>query len=76
MHSATTSVEFSFDNMIDQQLDGVFMGSPLGPTLANIFVELYKHLLFNNHSKSLPYIKYVYDTLAIFSNEAELPAVS
>ena len=28
---------FIFDNLLYQQIDGVSIGSPLGPTLANIF---------------------------------------
>ena len=33
---ATRGVEFSFHNQMYKQLDGVAMGSPLGPALANI----------------------------------------
>ena len=35
---ATSSVEFSFNNIMYRQIDGVAMASSLGPTQANIFV--------------------------------------
>ena len=38
MLSVTTGVEFSFNDVMYKQVDGVAMGSPLGPVLANIFV--------------------------------------
>ena len=37
---ATSGVEFSFSDKIYHQTDGVAMGSPLGPALANIYVGL------------------------------------
>ena len=36
--NATTDVEFSFNDIMYRQIDGVAMGPPLGPALANIFV--------------------------------------
>ena len=42
MKSATSSVEFIFNNTMYKQTDGVALGSPHGPALANIFVECYK----------------------------------
>lgn len=34
---ATERVEFSFNSVMLRQIDGVAMGSPLGPVLANIY---------------------------------------
>ena len=39
---ATTESSFIFDNKLYKQIDGVAMGSPLGPTLANAFLCHYE----------------------------------
>ena len=59
MHSATSTVELSFDNIIYRQIDGVAMGSPLGPALANIFFGYYEKRLFSEISKPAVYFRYV-----------------
>ena len=54
MKTATTSVEFSFNKIMYRQINGVGMGSPLGPALENIFVGYYESsflIIFQN----LPY---------------------
>ena len=67
--SATSSVKFSFNNA--KQTDGVAMGSPIGPALANIFVGYYEEKLFS-HTQNLPtYFRYVDDTFVIFDHQAE-----
>lgn len=71
MHSATSTVEFSFNDTIYRQIDGVAMGSPLGPALANIFVGYYEEKLFSDMPKPSVYFRYVDDTFAIFRNEKE-----
>ena len=71
MRSATSTVEFSFNNIMYRQVDGVAMGSPLGPALANIFVGYYKEKLFSEISKPSVYFRYVDDTFVIFQNEKE-----
>ena len=62
---ATMDVEFSFNGKMYRQTDGVAMGSPLGPVLANIFVghcesqvDLDKWPMFYN--------RFVDDTFTIF----------
>ena len=56
MKKTTKSVEFSFNNVVYRQINGVAMGSPLGPALANNFVGYYNSLLFResrNHRSTI-----------------------
>ena len=68
---ATPGVEFSFNNQMYKQLDGMAMSSPLGPALANIFVGCHDSKLFNNTVKPGVYFRYVDDTFLIFGSELE-----
>ena len=71
LRQATTySVEFSFKNVMHRQIDGVAMGSPFGPSLANIFVRYYKALIFKRVNKPLVYYQYV-DIFAVFNDKDE-----
>ena len=47
------------------------MGSPLGPSLASIFVGYYEALLFIRVNKPLMYYRYVDDTFAVLNDEDE-----
>ena len=69
--SATSFIEFSFNNKMHRQIDDVAMGLPLGPSLANIFVEYSEALLFKRVNKPLLYYRYVDDTFAVFNDEDE-----
>ena len=68
---ATRGVEFSFNNQMYKQLDGVAMGSPLGPALANIFVGFHESRLFDNTAKPGVYFRYVDDSFVIFGSELD-----
>ena len=54
MKTATTSVEFSFNKIMYRQINGVGMGSPLGPALENIFFGYYESS-FLIKFQNLPY---------------------
>ena len=72
MNLATNGVEFSFNDVMYRQVDGVAMGSPLGPTLANIFVGyLEKHLFSTNTSPNV-YLRYVDDTFVMFDRQSDI----
>ena len=46
----TKEFYFLFDDELYQQVDGVAMGCPLGPTLANIFLCYYEDIWLRNSS--------------------------
>ena len=74
MQLTTSSVEFSFNNNMYRQIDGVAMGSPLGLALANIFVGHQEQKLFNVVNRPLAYFWYVDDTFTVFNNEDDCKA--
>ena len=39
---ATQELYFMFNDILYKQQDGVAMGSPLGPTMANVFLSFYE----------------------------------
>lgn len=59
----TKEMHFSFDDKIFRQINGVAMGSPLGPVIANIFmVELEEHLIPKMGGLVDLWFRYVDDT--------------
>ena len=53
------------------QLDGVAMGSSLGPALANTCVGFHENILFENTTKPGIYFRYVDDTFVIFGSQLD-----
>jgi len=67
MEMATRFIEFSFNEVIYQQTDGIAMVSPL----ANIFVGYYESKLFDSFHEPLKYYHYMDDTFVVFDNECD-----
>ena len=68
---------FMYKNKFYKQSDGVAMGSPLGPSLANFFLGYLETTFFQNnlHFPQF-YCRYVDDIFAVFKNEHDIALVS
>ena len=71
---AASQTHFTFNNKFYNQIDGVAIGSPLAPTLANIFMGFYESKWLNEYNLNKPnfYLRYVDDILATFDNDQDL----
>ena len=63
---------FVYKDALYKQVDGVAMGSPLGPSLANFFLgHIEQNKLFQNDDfYPIVYLRYVDDILAVFEEES------
>ena len=70
---ATSQTHFIFNSKFYNQIDGVAMGSPLAPVLANIFMGFYESKWLNEYNFNKPkfYLRYVDDILAALDNEQD-----
>ena len=70
---ATSKTNFIFQGVIYDQIDGIAMGSPLAPILANLFMGYNESIWINQytHKKADFYKRYVDDIFACFDNEAD-----
>ena len=69
LHTAVKDVPFLFDGKYYKQVDGVSMGSPLGPTLANAFLCHHEKSWLQDcppEYKPIMYQRYVDDTFLLF----------
>ena len=67
---ATKEQLFQFNGALYEQTDGVAMGSPLGPLLANVFMTSIEENLERQGKLPSFYRRYVDDTLTIMLNMA------
>ena len=64
---------FLFNGKFYDQIDGVAMGSPLAPVLANLFMGLNENLWIGNFQETSPsyYRRYINDIFSVFNNSFE-----
>ena len=63
---------FIFDGKFYEQCDAVVMGSPVGPTLANVFMCHFENIWLENcpsHFKPIVYRRFVDDTFLLFRSK-------
>ena len=75
MEFATKDMMFLFNDRYYRQIEGVAMGSPLGPILANIFLCHHEKRWLRNcpaEFKPINYIRYVDDTFVLFWDESHV----
>ena len=74
-HQATSRTNFLFDGDHYDQIDGVAMGSPLGPTLANLFMGHHEKNWLDQFPKNkgtvIFYRRYIDDIFAVFNSAEE-----
>ena len=70
----STEGMFIHNGKLFSQIDGVAMGNPLGPTLANWFLGMIEKKIFDQHLSFYPsfYVRYVDDVFAIFNSAIEV----
>ena len=66
LEMCTKEMHFTFDGKVYQQTDGVCMGSPLGPVLANVFMVHLEETIVPKLEDSMPeWRRYVDDTFTV-----------
>ena len=75
MELATKDMMFLFNGNYYRQIEGVAMGSPLGPILANIFLCHHEKKWLRNcpaEFKPINYTRYVDDTFVLFWDDSHV----
>ena len=76
LFQSVKNCHFIFNGRLYQQVDGVAMGSPLGPLFANIFMSFHEQKWLNNcpsSFKPLLYRRYVDDCFLLFHFSDHVP---
>ena len=70
LYLCTKGLHFSFNGQMYKQVNGVVMGNPLGPVLANIFmVDLENKVVPTLSSSLTKWLRYVDDTIALVTDD-------
>ena len=64
----TFNIQFLFNGTIYRQRDGIAMGSPLGPILADIFVSKLENSILQTKINELPFYNRYVDDIFIIHN--------
>ena len=72
-----TKTAFSFDNNFSEQVDGVSMGSPLGPVLANIILTEFENVVVSDllQSSILKFYRRYVDDILVLVKPTDIPTV-
>ena len=71
LNFATKNSIFYFDGKVYEQIEGMAMGSSLGPSMANIFLCHYETIWLENcpsEFKPIFYRRYIDDTVILFKD--------
>ena len=68
-----TQGQFLYKDILYKQIDGVTMGSPLGPTIANFFLANLENRILKNKNQHSPnlHLRNVDDVFAVFENNSD-----
>ena len=74
LNIAISNTYFFFNKLLYKQVDGLAMGNPAAPALANVFLCHIEEKIFSTCPKEflpLKYARYLDDTFAVFQNEQQ-----
>ena len=72
----TLNIQFCFNNKLYRQIDGVAMGSPLGPVLADCYMAKLENTVLSGAIKQLTfYSRFVDDTFIMCDNDVDIDKV-